>query len=153
MLYSIHTSSLTILLAFATEVEALLSEPTGPRISASLVDKLENHIQTFPANVGSAASAKYEDLDRSGTTLWNLCTRLKRSDEPNNQQKPLVLAMTRLYAFLMLDSGQNSGKGNFTNGVRVMKVALKTAKNCLGATDFPYANLLYFLTITAADDA
>jgi hypothetical protein len=125
------------LLAFAKELEDLFSTSTGLKISPSLVDKLEHHIQNFPLNLGSAAATKYGELDRSGTALWNLSTRLKRNDDLNNTQILTVLAMARLYALLMLDCAHSSGNGAFTNVARVMKVALKTAKNCLGANLSP----------------
>ena len=96
------------------------------------MDKLENNIQSFPLNLGSAAVTKYCELDRSGTALWNLSARLKHDNGLSNTQTLTVLAMARLYALLMLDCAHSSGNGAFTNVARVMKVALKTAKNCLG---------------------
>lgn len=111
----------------------MFSASTGLKVSTGLVDKLENHIQGFPHNLGSAAAIKYGELDKTGTSLWNLSTRLKRNDDLNNQQTLTVLAMTRLYALLMLDCAHISGRGGSTNVARVMKVALKTAKHCLGA--------------------
>jgi hypothetical protein len=123
---------LTDLPAFAQELEDLFSTSTGLKISPGLVNKLENHIQSFPRNLGSVASIKYGELDKTGTALWNLSARLKRDDDLNNRQTSTVLAMARLYALLVLDCAQSSGKGGPTNVSRVMKVALKTAKHCLG---------------------
>lgn len=119
--------------AFTKELEDQLSTPSGLNTMPSLMDKLENNIQSFPQSLGSAAAIKYSELDKSGTALWNLSTRLKRNDGVNNRQTLTVLAMMRLYALLMLDCAQSSGKGAFTNVARVMRVALKTAKHCLGA--------------------
>jgi hypothetical protein len=121
------------LLAFAKELEDLFSTSTEFKVSLSLVDKLENHIQSFPLNLGSAAASKYSELDKSGTALWNLSARLRRDDKVSNAQTLTVLAMTRLYALLMLDCAHISCDGAFTNIGRIMKVALKTAKSCLGA--------------------
>jgi len=138
------------MLAFAKELEDLLSMSTGLKISPNLVDKLENNIQSFPLNLGSAAANKCGDLDRSGTTLWNLSARLKRDDGLSNTKTLTVLAMARLYAFLMLDCAHRGGNGACTNVPRVMKVALKTAKNCLGAKsphDFPQLYLRGYLVI------
>lgn len=53
--------------------------------------------------------------------------------------------MARLFAFMMLDAAQSSGKGSFSNGVRVMQVALKTAKTCLGT--MRYASSMFFMPI------
>jgi hypothetical protein len=123
---------LIVLLAFAKELEDLFSTSARLKILPNLVDKLENNIQSFPLNLGSAAASKYGELDRSGTALWNLSTRLKRDDDLSNAQTLTVVAMARLYALLMIDCAHIIGKGAFTNVARVMKVALKTAKNCLG---------------------
>jgi hypothetical protein len=129
--------------AFAEELETYLSAVQGPRLTTAIVDKLENHIQNFPDNLGSAATARYEELDKSGATLWNLCTRLKRNTDLETQQTSVVFAMTRLFAFMMLDAAQSSGKGSFSNGVRIMQVALKTAKTCLGTMSSASTKALY----------
>jgi hypothetical protein len=128
---------LTDLLAFAKELEDIFSTPIGLKISPALVNKLENQIQGFPRNLGSAAAIMYGEFDKTGTALWNMSSRLRRNDDLNNQQTQIVLAMARLYALLMLDCAQRSGKGGSTNVARVMKVALKTAKQCLGAIHLP----------------
>lgn len=120
------------LVAFAGELEGQLSAATALKLPATLIDQLERHIQSFPNNLGSTAATRYGDLDKGGTGLWNLCTRLKRKDGDNKQQGSLVLTMTRLYAFMLLYCAQNSGKGTFANGLRLMRVALKVAKSCLG---------------------
>jgi hypothetical protein len=131
-------------------LEDLFSTSTGLKILPNLVDKLENNIQSFPLNLGSAAATKYGDLDRGGTALWNLSARLKRGDGRSNTQTLTVLAMARLYAFLMLDCAHRSGNGAYTNVPRVMKVALKTAKNCLGRKSphiSPQFYLRYYLMV------
>ena len=130
-------------LAFAKELETHLSAIEGPRLSTVIVDKLESHIRNFPDKLGSTATARYGDLDKNGTALWNLCTRLKRNNHPQTQQISVVLVMTRLFAFMMLDAAQSSGNGSFANCVRVMKVALKTARNCLGRMLCMFINVVH----------
>jgi len=117
------------------------------KISPSLVDKLENHIQNYPPNLGSAGASKFGELDKSGTELWNLSARLKRNDDLSNAQTLTVLAMARLYALLMLDCAHSSGNGAFANVARLMKVALKTAKSCLGmkSIHFSHSYILYII--------
>jgi len=136
---------LTDSLAFAKELEGIFSTPIGLKISPALVDKLENQIQSFPRNLGSAAAIKYGEFDKTGTALWNMSSRLRRNDDLNNQQTQIVLAMARLYALLMLDCAQRSGGGS-TNVARVMKVALKTAKQCLGAIHLPTSKTYLYFT-------
>lgn len=119
--------------AFADEILTLLSTSNGPRIDANLTEHLERQLQTFPTNLGNLAVQKYGLLDSKGTELWNLSTRLRRNDGFHSQKNnSIVVLMMRVYAFLMLDGAQNSGKGTFANAVRVMKLSLKAAKNCIG---------------------
>ena len=76
---------------------------------------------------------KGEEIDGKGTTLWNLCTRLRRNyDLDNPQDVPLVLLMARVFAFLLLDCALENGDNTTANLVRLMKVGMKAAKNCIG---------------------
>jgi hypothetical protein len=121
------------LIAFADEVLALLSTTGGPKITTDLIDRLEQQLRSFPSNLGTIAAKKYGPLDGKGTELWNMCTRLKRHTEfPKEQNNAIVVVMIRVYAFLMLEGAHTSGKGTFANLMRVMRLSLKTAKNCLG---------------------
>ena len=83
--------------------------------------------------MASAAALKCGELDTTGTGLWNTCTRLRRREE-SNKQISVIIMMARVYAFLILDCAQSSGNGTLNNILRVEKVALKTAKSCLGMT-------------------
>jgi hypothetical protein len=65
--------------------------------------------------------------------LWNLCTRLRRNyDLDKPQEVPIILLVTRVFAFLLLDCALESGKGGTDSLLRVMKVGIKAAKNCIG---------------------
>jgi hypothetical protein len=118
---------------FAAELEEqlplVLTESSGP-----LLDTVQKHILTFSSNLGLSTTPRCEEIDGRGTTLWNLCTRLRRNyDSDKPQDVPVLLLMTRIFAFLLLDCALENGKGTTTNLVRLMKIGIKAAKNCIGA--------------------
>ena len=74
-----------------------------------------------------------EDLDIRGTSLWNLCTRLRRSiDSHALDTTSEVLLNARTFAFLLLDLAYMGGRNAAGNLTRLMRIGLKAAKNCLG---------------------
>jgi hypothetical protein len=124
------------LAAFAS---ALTKRLEGGR-DTTLVDDLQAHIRGLPLPPSSAVTAKQDELDRLGTGLWNLSTRLRRdASDPDDRSKEKeargsrALALLRAYSFLLLDTAGGQGtKGRKRKScVRLMKVALKAAKVCI----------------------
>jgi hypothetical protein len=88
-------------------------------------------------------TTKRDELDKLGTELWNLSTRLRR-DKPvqsnvkdSKAQNNSTVCLLRAYAFLLLDSaGSQAVKGGERKScIRLMKIALKAAKVCILAKD------------------
>ena len=78
-------------------------------------------------------ASKCQEIDNTGTSLWNICTRLRREyDLDKPQDVPTILLMARVFAFLLLGCAHESGKSEASNAVRVMKIGIKAAKNCIG---------------------
>ena len=104
-----------------------------------LLDELHTNIQALPLPASSAVVSRQDDLDRIGTELWNLSTRLRRNEQSNGQinheasQKMKVLSLLRVFAFLLLDTANAPAKSGRARKscVRLMKVALKAARICL----------------------
>ena len=120
--------------AFASDLEEqlphALTDDSGP-----LFDKTQKHILTFPSGLGASTTPRREEIDGRGTALWNLCTRLRRNyDLDKPQEVPIILLVTRVFAFLLLDCALENGKGGTDNLLRVMKVGIKAAKNCIGGS-------------------
>ncbi|OCK77725.1 SPO22-domain-containing protein [Lepidopterella palustris CBS 459.81] len=122
---------LKLLLSFTKSVpDRITAIPRDPALST----ELQAHIHTLPLSHSATATAKQEELDRAGTELWNLSTRLRR-DESHNDKK--LLCLLRVFAFLLLDSGHGQSgslstvKGMKQGCVRLLRVALKAAKFCL----------------------
>lgn len=111
----------------------MLSGPSGTKVPKSYLEELERNLRAFPNSLTLPTGERGTILDSNGTALWNLCTRLRRgfSDETPKVERTVVL-MARVYAFFLLDCAEKSGQGNNDNAVRVMKVSLKIARNCLG---------------------
>lgn len=93
-------------------------------------------------------NAKQDELDKVGTELWNLSTRLRRDDaehEGRNKEdatrKSRILCLLRAFAFLLLDSVDGQGtKGRQRKGcIRLMRVALKAARVCIEGNELSNA--------------
>lgn len=109
----------------------------GPVISSAshgvLFDHLQNHVLEFPSNLGTSAATKCEEIDGIGTSLWNLCTRLRRHYESDNAKDiPSILIVARVFAFQLLDGALEVSESTTANTLRLMKIGTKAAKNCLG---------------------
>ncbi|KAI8934580.1 hypothetical protein NX059_008278 [Plenodomus lindquistii] len=123
-------------LTFATTLTKRLERD----IDSSTISELTAQIRGLPLPASSAANAKQDELDRLGTELWNLSTRLRR-DDPSPDSRPRehiacrnrALCLLRTFSFLLLDSAGGSGSKNRARKsyVRLMKVALKAAKVCI----------------------
>ncbi|KAF2629751.1 SPO22-domain-containing protein [Macroventuria anomochaeta] len=131
-------------IAFASSLTSRLDKPQKP----ALVTDLQNHIRHLPLQASPAVTAKRDELDKLGTELWNLSTRLRR-DEPahdgnpkdGNARNSSIVCLLRAYAFLLLDSaGSQMVKGRERKScIRLMKVALKAAKACILGKDLESA--------------
>lgn len=114
--------------AFAEQLIAGLAAATSVESPGSLFTELQSQLAHYPSKLGAASKA--EEFDRTGTALWNLCTRLRRDTE-DPLKVPVVLLMARVFAFLLLDVAHENGKSTTLNLVRLMKIGLKASKNCL----------------------
>lgn len=118
---------------FAIDLQAQLTATTIARIPETLLKEIENQISNFPNKFGAIAASKYEEVDQVGTTIWNLCTRLRRDFESDNPKDiPIVLLLTRVFSFLLLDGAYDCGKNAPGNLARLMKIGIKAGKNCIG---------------------
>lgn len=101
-----------------------------------LLEALQTHVQTLHGycQKPNHASSGNEDLDKLGTTIWNLSTRLMRDTDgraaSSDRRKLAVYA--RVFAFHLLDAAQHSAKVNIGNKIRLMRLALKAGKSSIG---------------------
>lgn len=77
------------------------------------------------------------DLEREGTDLWNLCTRLNREimiepDKPPVKWK--LFLWGRVLAYHILHLCQWSPKSTSSVACHLLRLALKVAKFCIGVS-------------------
>lgn len=119
--------------AFAADLEAQLPTVASSRSSGTFLDELDKCISTFPGNLGIAAASRCQEIDSIGTILWNIATRLRREHVTENAEDvPIILVLTRVFAFLLLCCAHDHGKSTSGSIMRLAKIGIKAAKNCLG---------------------
>jgi hypothetical protein len=132
------------LIAFAAKLEKRFDNPHD----TALADELFDQIRTLPLQSSSTLTAKREELDRRGTELWNLSTRLRREDpqakhksKESATNRGSALLVLRVFSFLLLDMGGGHGTKSRERKtcIRLMKVALKAAKVCISGDELDLA--------------
>ncbi|KAF8863587.1 SPO22-domain-containing protein [Acephala macrosclerotiorum] len=119
-------------LAFASDLEAQLPAAAASKTATTLLHETEKNLAAFPETINATAASKCEEFDRCGTTIWNLCTRLRRDyDTGKPEDVPLILLLARVYAFLLLDCAHQSGNAVPGNLPRLMRIGLKAARSGL----------------------
>lgn len=119
--------------AFSANARASLSSPPTGSTLLNLSNQFQDQINTFPSNLTSIAVSKHQELDTEGLTLWNLCTRLIRSNDfsASSDQRTTLLA-ARVFAFLLLDGALGKENESLASVARLIRVAMKAAKSCIG---------------------
>lgn len=97
---------------FAKRLEESLTS-ANPR--KSLTADIYNKIETAVSIHNAAAASKRIDLDKQGTRLWNLSSKLK-----NAAKDAELLCMVRVFAFLLLDCAQRCTQGSASSTTPVM---------------------------------
>lgn len=97
-----------------------------------LIEEVQDYVNDFQnislASQRSVRSERHEQLDRLGTKLWNLSTKLKREHGSKDFR---TVSLVRTFAFLLLDGAQSLERSTPQNVIRLMNAALKTARICL----------------------
>lgn len=119
--------------ALALDLKAQLPTAVSSPVQGALFNDVQKYVLAFPNNLAQSTVSKFEEIDSNGTALWNLCTRLRRNYDSDNQQDvPIILFMARVFAFLLLDCALEGGMSTTANTLRLMKIGIKAAKNCIG---------------------
>lgn len=138
-------SKASALVSFCADLKSRL--PTS-RDSAAL-NALDADLATYlraaetqlqKADVGARKRAT--DLDRGGTELWNLCTKLRRELDGSGDklggvtgQRKKLFARCRYFAFLLIDIARSSAGGEEGSGgrdvVHLVRLALKAGRGCV----------------------
>ncbi|KAK2802668.1 hypothetical protein FQN50_007276 [Emmonsiellopsis sp. PD_5] len=103
------------------------------------LDSINEHINRVLeiTNVNVPALPDRVLLDSVGTKLWNMCTRVMRRDgsgdgNGNGSKGDLrVLCAARAFSFFMIEAGTGRKGDDGSDDIRLLKVALTTARACL----------------------
>lgn len=130
------------LVSFCTDLRSRLPTSRDTPALEALGADLATHLRTAEALSQKAKPGvkKYAaDLDRGGTDLWNLCTKLRREigeeSEGTARANKKLISRCRYFAFLLIDLARRRPLGEVEEGVgdvvRLVKIALKAARSCV----------------------
>lgn len=138
-------SKASALVSFCTDLKSRLSTSRDSAAHNALDADLAIHLRAAEAHPQKAlvgAKQRAADLDRAGTELWNLCTRLRRELDGSGDksgavagQRKKLLARCRYFAFLLIDIARRSADEEKGAGggdvVHVVRLALKAGRGCV----------------------
>ncbi|KAF2745815.1 SPO22-domain-containing protein [Sporormia fimetaria CBS 119925] len=124
------------LLAFASSLQNRLERASS---DATIQSDLEFNIRALPLPASSVITTKQDELDKLGTSLWNLSTTILRRDVQDQdgssraQKIKRTCCLLRVFAFLLLDTAatQATKVKERKHSVRLLRVALKAARLCI----------------------
>ncbi|KAK6359354.1 hypothetical protein TWF696_000515 [Orbilia brochopaga] len=99
-------------------------------------DRLGNLLQAIEKCTKARGHIKARDdhaaLDQRGTELWNMTTKLLRSESPSDLENRKIYLKLRHLAYLTLDSAQRTSGRTTRGSLRLVKIAVKAGKTDLG---------------------
>lgn len=130
--------------AFASDLYRRLPvAKDDPKAATALLAEVQKQVQTLERYADKPDHGLHgdEELEREGTSLWNLCTRLNREcrvkSSEQSQGLRLVLA-SRILSYHILHLCQWSSKCQARTACHLMTIALKAAKVCTSAHSFQH---------------
>lgn len=121
----------TINIAFGDILLTQISTAVTSKATHSLISDTRGHLSSFPNKFPSTQG--FEDIDRCGTNIWNLCVRLRRDTELDaTDEIHEIIFLARVFAFLLLDCAHQCGSPTSENLPRLMKTGIKSGKSCIG---------------------
>ncbi|RKF63583.1 Sporulation-specific protein 22 [Erysiphe neolycopersici] len=118
------------ILTFSSDFESNLPTTFNSENSSSFAENLRNYLNTFPNKFSS--STYYEEIERRGIAIWNLCIRLRREiDSESSNDAHEILLLARVFAFFLLDCAHQCSKVTSKNLPRLMRAGVKTCKSCM----------------------
>ncbi|GKT44533.1 uncharacterized protein ColSpa_04714 [Colletotrichum spaethianum] len=121
---------------FSQNLLKRLPSANDPLAIDALLAELKPHLETI-INFHTASRARTQrgELDKKGTELWNVCTRLRRNDVagvPPTKKK--LLLRSRVYAFFMISVARGAVSGakpQMADAVHLTKLMLKAGRMCI----------------------
>lgn len=94
-------------------------------------NELETQIHGINSQT-SNDSSKNAELDNLGTDIWNTCVRLGYDEDLRKAPIAKALIYARVFAFQIMVLSYGTSRNEYSDLVRMSKLALKTSKSCLG---------------------
>lgn len=143
-------------LAFASNLQRrLVVEKNEPKAAAALLAEVNDQVKTLGRYAEKTSHGMHgdENMEREGTSLWNLCTRLNREPASEKSSKVpetsrLVLA-SRIVAYQILHLCQWSPKSSARVACHLMRIALKAAKVFTGSCLFQFRSHIHKRALVA----
>ncbi|KAK7735234.1 sporulation-specific protein 22 [Cytospora paraplurivora] len=134
--------------AFTSDLRSRLpADKDDPTAAGALLGQVQKQAQAVERYAEKVRHDMLEDgdLEREGTDLWNLCTRLFREimvehDKPTVKSK--LLLWGRVLAYHILHLCQWSPKSTSSVACHLLRLALKVAKFCIDDHDVQTARLV-----------
>ncbi|KAF2460211.1 hypothetical protein BDY21DRAFT_334707 [Lineolata rhizophorae] len=103
---------------------------------AILLSDIQDHLKPLPLEPSAEIAPKRDQLERQGTTLWNLSTRLHRQASlDNGHSNSKLVCILRAFACMILESARPQRTTPALAGtIKLQKVALKAARSCIDQT-------------------
>lgn len=125
-----------VLSDFARNLYKILSSnPSDAPATDQLVDQINQHVKklhSYTHKPAIAGVSRNPEVDKQGTRLWNICTRLRQECEPTNKRLKRLYLYGRVIAFHLLVAANPRGTGKAQDLICVVKLALKAARDCVG---------------------
>ncbi|KAH8205291.1 hypothetical protein TruAng_000538 [Truncatella angustata] len=130
------------ILAFAQETQKRLPNLRDKNQIQYLNDELEKQIRTAKSLLTHGFQRR-EQLNLTGTDLWNLCVRLNHDNEDQLLSFRRTITLCRVLAFELLmlatDINNNAPPNDL---IRLAKLAIKSGKSCINAGEIEFALLV-----------
>ncbi|GKT56458.1 transcriptional regulator [Colletotrichum tofieldiae] len=133
---SAQTDKLASFIAFSQTLLRRLPSANDPLAIDSLLAELEPQLEMIiKFHTASRAKSQRGQLDKKGTELWNICTRLRRDDVAGvPPTRKTLLLQSRAYAFLMITVARDAAPGaklQMADAVHLMRLMLKAGRMCI----------------------
>jgi hypothetical protein len=127
-----------MVLAFAKAIQSRLeTNPEDPTFAPEILSLFGS----FPL---VAPKSQFSDFDIYGTDLWNLSTRLQRSDCGDGGH---ISCLLRVFSCYLLDAADQSKAESWANSIRILKVVIRAAKTCIKLKELELATKMLELAV------
>lgn len=142
--------------AFVCDLQQRLpTEKNDPKTAAALLDEVNRQVKMLVRYADKTNHGMHgnEDLEREGTSLWNLCSRLSRDPamrkSSSGSEIATLLVSSRVAAYNILHLSQWSCTSSLPIVCHLMGIALKASRFCTGSCSPVFDDPLHEIMLLA----